>query len=63
MEQKEIVSPPQTQRRPLAEILREALLDINARHNSRDIIGLVRKPLSHEGGADYLTEEVIARRP
>ena len=49
--------------RPLNEVLREVANVIQERRDSRDIIGLVRKPLSHPGGGDYLNEEVIGRRP
>ena len=57
-----VVQQP-TPERSLDEILRDAADIINGRRKSRDIIGLVRRPLSHEGGGDYLSEEVIARLP
>lgn len=51
--------------RSLDVILQEAADLNNERRNSRDIIALVRKPLSPEGGGggDYLSPEVIARIP
>jgi len=62
MATQELPTPPKKER-SLSQVLEEAAGIINERRQSRDVIGLVRRPLSPAGGGDYLSEEVIARLP
>ena len=52
----------QATKQELKDALREVAERIHQRRESREIIALVRKPLSPEGG-EYLEEVVIGYRP